>query len=108
VLASEAGPDSRYFAVDVTDHAVNYEEKLPGAVVTLIFERGGESFEVVLDPVISPIYGFHYGANVALGPGEWQITVRVEGMDFLRHAGAAVTLARKAVSGSFAYTVAQS
>jgi len=101
-------PGSRYFVVDVTDHAVNYEEKLPGAEVMLIFERGGESIEVQAEPVISPQYGFHYGANVALDEGDWQITVQVGGLDFLRHAGAAVSLARNPISDTFAYTAAGS
>ena len=101
-------PGSRYFVVDVTDHAVNYEEKLPGAEVMLIFERGGESIEVRAEPVISPLYGFHYGANVALDEGDWQITVQVGGLDFLRHAGAAVSLARNPISDPFAYTAAGS
>lgn len=96
---------SRYFVVDVTDHAVNYEEKLPGATVTLTFRQGQTVKEVTAQPVISPVYGFHYGANVALGPGDWQITVTVSGLDFLRHAGAAVGLARSAVTGTFEYTV---
>jgi uncharacterized protein involved in high-affinity Fe2+ transport len=101
-------PGSRYFVVDVTDHAVNYEEKLPGAKVTLTFARGGESFDVQAEPAISPVYGFHYGANVALDSGEWQITVEVGGLDFLRHAGAAVSLARNPISAAFDYLVPSS
>lgn len=101
-------PGSRYFVVDVTDHAVNYEEKLPGAEVTLAFARDGESFEVQAEPVISPLYGFHYGANVALDAGDWAITVQVGGLDFLRHAGAAVSLARNPISETFDYTAAGS
>ena len=96
---------TRYFAVDVTDHAVNYEEKLVGADVTLTFTQGDNSFEVALPPVISPVMGFHYGANVALEPGEWTITATISGLDFQRHAGAAVSLPLGAVSGEFSYTV---
>jgi len=98
-------PNSRYFVVDVTDHAVNYESKLPGAEITLTFKQGNESFAVVLPAVISPTYGFHYGANVPVAPGQWQIMVTVGGLDFLRHAGAAVNLARRPVSGTFDFTV---
>ena len=83
---------TRYFAVDVTDHVVNYEEKLVGADVTLTFTQGDTSFDVTLPPVISPVMGFHYGANVELAPGEWTITATVGGLDFQRHAGAAVSL----------------
>jgi hypothetical protein len=54
--------------------------------------------------VISPLYGFHYGANVAPEPGKWQIVVEVSQLDFLRHAGAAVNLARAPVRGSFEFT----
>lgn len=99
----EMEPGSRYFVVDVTDHAVNYEEKLPGAEVVLTFSQGETRFDVPLEPVISPVYGFHYGTNVALGEGNWEITVNVAGLDFLRHAGAAVNLARKPISGTFEY-----
>ncbi|HEX3052464.1 MAG TPA: hypothetical protein VHP83_17515 [Aggregatilineaceae bacterium] len=98
-------PNSRYFVVDVTDHAVNYESKLPGADVTLTFKQGSTAFDVVLPAVISPTYGFHYGANVPVEPGQWQITVTVGGLDFLRHAGSAVNLARRPVSGTFNFTV---
>lgn len=103
--ALDLDPASRYFVVDVTDHAINYEEKLPGADVTLTFTQGSRSFEVVLEPVISPVYGFHYGANVALEPGTWQIKVTVDGLDFLRHASAAVSLPRGALSQTFEYTL---
>jgi len=96
---------TRYFAVDVTDHVVNYEEKLVGADVTLTFTQGDTSFDVTLPPVISPVMGFHYGANVELAPGEWTITATVGGLDFQRHAGAAVSLPLGAVSGQFTYTV---
>lgn len=99
---------ARYFAVDVTDHAVNYEEKLVGADVTLTFTQDDNSFEVALPPVISPVMGFHYGANVALEPGEWTITATVAGLDFQRHAGAAVSLPLGAVSGDLTYTVVSS
>jgi hypothetical protein len=99
----EIEPGSRYFVVDVTDHAVNYEEKLPGADVVLTFRQGETVLDVPLEAVISPVYGFHYGANVALGPGTWQITVTVAGLDFLRHAGAAVDLAQKPISSTFEY-----
>ena len=103
-----ASGTTRYFAVDVTDHAVNYEEKLVGADVTLTFTQGDTSFDVALQPAISPVMGFHYGANVSLAPGEWTITATVSGLDFQRHAGAAVSLPLGAVSGDFAYTVAES
>jgi hypothetical protein len=94
-------PGSRYFVVDVTDHLVNLEEKLPGAEVTLTFQQDEQTFDVPLDPVISPVYGFHYGANVVLEPGLWQITVHVGGLDILRHAGATVGLGRIDVSQTF-------
>jgi hypothetical protein len=103
-LPREPEPGALYFVVDITDHAVNYEEKLPGAAVTLTFQRGSTSFDVQAEPVISPQYGFHYGANVAVDPGEWDITVQVSGLDFLRHAGAAISLARNPVSATFTYT----
>jgi hypothetical protein len=106
-IPQEIAPDSRYFVVDVTDHAVNYEEKLPGATVTLTFRCAGETFDVQAAPVISPLYGFHYGANVPLTPGEWQITVTVEALDFWRHAGAAVSLGREPVSATFDFAVAE-
>ena len=93
--------NSRYFVVDVTDHTVNYEEKLPGATVALHFESGDTSFSVPLEPVISPEYGFHYGANVPLTAGEWQITVEVTELNFWRHAGSAVNLARNPVRATF-------
>lgn len=106
------GDSVRYFAVDVTDHAVNFEEKLLGADVTLRFEPAGsgghgdhEAFEVALQPVLSPVMGYHYGANVALEPGDWSITVTVSGLNFQRHAGAAVSLPLGAVSGTFSYTL---
>ena len=102
--ALEVAPGSRYFVVDVTDHVVNYEEKLPGAEVVVTFRQGDQKIEVPFLPVISPVYGFHYGANVALTPGTWQITVEIEGLDFMRHAGpAAARLAQKPVSGSFEF-----
>lgn len=103
--AIDPPPDARYIVVDVTDHTVNYEEKLPGADVQVTFERDGETVETVLEPAISPVYGFHYGANVALAPGEWDATVSVSGLDFMRHAGAAVTLARGTVSDTVTVTV---
>jgi hypothetical protein len=96
---------SRYFLVDVTDHSVNYEEKLPGADVTLTFRQGETRFDLSLPAVIGPVYGFHYGANVPLAPGTWQITVTVAGLDVLRHAGGAVTLARQPVSETFDFTL---
>lgn len=102
--APEAG--TRYFVVEVTDHSVNYEEKLPGAAVTVIFTQGDSQHIQQFDPVISPVYGLHYGANVALEPGEWTITVEVDGLDFMRHAGAAVSLGRNPVVSTFVYTVA--
>jgi hypothetical protein len=100
----DAMPDSRYFVVDVTDHAVNYEEKLPGADVTLTFRQDSAEVTTALQPVISPVYGFHYGANIALEPGTWNVTVDVAGLDFLRHAGAAVSLPRGTISGELVYT----
>ncbi len=100
-----AAPGSRYYVVDVTDHAVNYEEKIPGATVIVTFAKNGTEITVPFEAVISPDYGFHYGANVALESGEWQVTVEVGGLDFLRHAGAALSLARGTVSGTFPYTV---
>lgn len=96
---------ARYFIVDVTDHVVNYEEKLPGAEVQLTFRQGETVREVSLPPVISPRYGFHYGANIDLAPGTWDVTVRVDGLDVLRHAGAAVSLAGEPVSDSFTVTL---
>lgn len=105
-VAQDADPDSRYFVVDVTDHAVNYEEKLPGADVTLVFQQGSTRLEQRAEPVISPMYGFHYGANVALAAGEWEVTVTVDGLPFLRHAGSAVGLGRSAISASFPLTLA--
>lgn len=98
--AQDLPGDSTYFVVDVTDHAVNLEEKIVGAAVTLVFTQGDHSFEVDAPAVISPTYGFHYGANVSLGPGEWQIEVTVGGLDFLRHAGAAISLPRNPVTGT--------
>jgi hypothetical protein len=98
-------PGSRYFVVGVTDHIVNYEEKLPGAEVTVTFVQGDTEISILFDPVISPVYGYHYGANVALDPGAWTVTVEVRGLDFLRHAGPAVSLARGVVGGTFAYAV---
>ncbi|MCZ7540178.1 MAG: hypothetical protein M5U29_09730 [Anaerolineae bacterium] len=94
-------PLSRYYVVDVTDHAVNYEAKLPGATVTVTFRRYGVALVVPFPPVISPQYGFHYGANVALEPGDWTVEIEVSGLDFLRHAGAALSLARAPVRASF-------
>lgn len=99
-------PDSRYYLVDVTDHAVNYEEKLPGATVTVTFRRYGVEITVPFQPVIAPGLGFHYGANVPLEPGDWQAEVEVSGLDFLRHAGAALSLARAPVRESFDLTIA--
>jgi hypothetical protein len=97
----EVAPGSRYFVVEITDHVVNYEEKLPGAEVMVTFRQGDQKIDVLFLPVISPVYGFHYGANVALTPGSWQITVEIDGLDFMRHAGpAAVKLAQKPVSGT--------
>jgi len=104
-IPQDLPPNSRYFLVDVTDHILNYEEKLPGATITLTFQQADTEFSTVLPAVISPTYGFHYGANVTLSPGMWQITVTVEGLDILRHAGAAVGLTRGAVSGTFEYMV---
>ncbi|MBN2304515.1 MAG: hypothetical protein JXQ72_08570 [Anaerolineae bacterium] len=117
-VPSGVGENARYFVVDVTDHAVNYEEKLPGADVTLHFaqaeaqsdaqsdaQSGGTTLEVTASPVISPVYGFHYGANVALAPGTWTVKVTVSGLDFVRHAGAALSLAREPVSKTFVFTV---
>lgn len=101
-LETPAG--SRYFRVDVTDHAVNYEEKIPGAAVTLTFKQGEQEQVVTLPGVISPRYGYHYGANVALGPGDWSVTVTAGGLDFLRHAGTALGLPRGTISGTFTYT----
>ncbi len=98
-------PLSRYYVVDVTDHAVNYEAKLPGAMVTVTFRRYGVALVVPFPPVISPDYGFHYGANVALEPGDWTVEIEVSGLDFLRHAGAAVSLARAPVRASFDFTL---
>lgn len=92
---------ARYFVVDVTDHAVNYEEKLPGAEVSLTFRQNDTTLTVEAPPVISPDYGFHYGANVALAPGSWEVEVTVSGLDFLRHAGASISLARQPVSATF-------
>lgn len=101
----EIEPGSHYFLVDVTDHAVNYEEKLPGATVTVTFRRYGVEIIVPFQPVIAPGYGFHYGANVTLEPGDWRVEVQVSGLDFLRHAGAALSLARTPVRESFDFTV---
>ncbi len=98
-------PLSRYYVVDVIDHAVNYEAKLPGATVTVTFRRYGTALVVPFPAVISPEYGFHYGANVALEPGDWTVDVEVSGLDFLRHAGAAVSLARAPVRASFDFTL---
>ncbi len=102
--AVEIPADSRYFRVDVTDHAVNYEEKIPGAVVTVTFRQADREQVVTLPGVISPRYGYHYGANVALAPGDWAVTVAVGGLDFLRHAGTALSLPRGTISGTFTYT----
>ncbi|MCL4239614.1 MAG: hypothetical protein KJ047_15370 [Anaerolineae bacterium] len=98
-------PLSRYYVVDITDHAVNYETKLLDATVTVTFRRYGVALVVPFPPVISPQYGFHYGANVALEPGDWTVEVEVSGLDFLRHAGAAVSLARAPVRASFSFTL---
>ncbi len=104
-VASDPLAGARYLVVDVTDHTVNYEEKLPGATVQVTFERAGDTVEATLEPAISPVYGFHYGANVTLDPGEWQATVTVGGLDFLRHAGAAVSLARGTISDTITLTL---
>jgi hypothetical protein len=108
-LARDIEPDSRYFVLDVTDHTVNYEEKLPGASVIATFTRSAPAGDTVItvqfQPVISPIYGFHYGANVALDPGTWTVLVEVSGLDFMRHAGPAVSLPRGTVTGKFDYIV---
>ncbi len=101
----DAPAGSRYFVVDVTDHLINYEEKIPGAQVTVTFRQGDETISVPFEPVISPVYGYHYGANVALGPGTWDVTITVGGLDFLRHAGAAVSLPRGSIEGALTYTV---
>jgi hypothetical protein len=102
VIAVDPPPGSRYFVVDVTDHTVNYEEKLPGATVNLTLKQADVTLITTLAPTISPVYGFHYGANVALGAGEWTMIVEVAGLDFLRHAGPAVTgLTRQPVSHTF-------
>ncbi len=104
-------PGSQYFVIDVTDHTVNYEEKLPGADVIVTFERREAEGDTVItapfEPVISPVYGFHYGANVALDSGTWTILVEVSGLDFLRHAGPAVSLARGTLTGRFEYVVTE-
>ncbi len=97
-------PGSRYFVVTVTDQAIWIGEKLPGAAVQLTFRQGTTVQEVTLPPVISPIYGFHYGANVVLAPGKWQITLLIEHLDFLRHASAAIRLPQKPVSTTFEFT----
>lgn len=104
VSVPQAAPaGSAYFLVEVTDHTVNYEEKLVGADVTLTFTQGEDVQEVTAQPVISPDYGFHYGANVALEPGAWDVAVTVGGLDFLRHAGAALSLPREPITATFAY-----
>lgn len=102
-----AAENVRYFAVDVTDHAVNFEEKLLGANVALAFTQGDATVEATLQPAISPVMGYHYGANVTLGPGEWMGAVTVSDLGFQRHAGAAVSLPLGAVTGSFTYTMAE-
>lgn len=104
-VAMDPVPEARYIVVDVTDHIVNYEEKLPGATVEITFTRGNETVSATLDPVIAPQLGFHYGTNMVLEPGEWDVTVAVSGLDFLRHAGAAVGLARGIVSDTVVVTV---
>lgn len=96
-------PGSRYFVVEVTDHVVNYESRLPGAQVTVTFRQGDQEQVVPFAPVISPTYGLHYGANVALGPGTWEMTVEVAGLDFLRQAGAAIGLTYEPVRGTVTY-----
>lgn len=104
--AVQAPPvESQYFVVDVTDHMINYEEKIPGARVTVTFRQGDTVLSVPFGPVISPVYGYHYGANVALGPGTWDVTIEVGGLDFLRHAGAAVSLPRGSIEGTLAFEV---
>lgn len=101
-----APPDSRYLVVDVTDHAVNYEEKLPGAAITVTLRRDGAAeANYTLEPTLAPLLGFHYGANVPLPAGEWTITVDVGGLDFVRHAGAALTLARGTLRETFTFVV---
>ena len=96
---------SRYFVVDVTDHAVNYEEKLPGATVTVNFANGEQTLTVPFEAALSPTYGYHYGANVAITPGNWTVTVTVSGLDFMRHAGAVTSLALGTVSDTFDVTL---
>ena len=105
VTPQEMPEDSLYFVVDVTDHAVNYEEKLMNAVVVATFTQGDDSFEVPLEPVISPRYGYHYGANVFLDEGDWEIKVTVEELQFMRQAGAATGLPTRPVSATFNFTV---
>ncbi len=105
-VALDPPPGARYIVVDVTDHMVNYEEKLPGAVVEVTFTGGdGEPITATLDPAISPVYGYHYGANLVIPAGEWQVTVAVGDLDFIRHAGAAVGLARGTVRDTLAVTL---
>ncbi len=98
-------PLSRYYVVDLTDHAVNYEAKLPGATVTVTFRRYGTALVVPFPAVISPEYGFHYGANVGLEPGDWTVDVEVSELDFLRRAEAAASLASAPVRASFDFTL---
>ena len=74
-----------------------------GSGIETTFTQGEDVQEVTAQPVISPDYGFHYGANVALEPGAWDVAVRVGGLDFLRHAGAALSLPREPITATFAY-----
>lgn len=97
-------PGSRYFVVTVTDQTILFGEKLPGADVVLTFRQGTTVQEVTFPPVMSPAYGFHYGANVVLAPGKWQITVKIDHLDFLRHASAAIKLPQKPISAAFEVT----
>lgn len=105
-VAIDPLPDARYIVVDVTDHAVNYEEKLPGAQVEVTFAQdGSDPISATLDPAISPVYGYHYGANLVIPAGKWEATVAVSGLDFMRHAGAAVSLARGTVRDTVTVTL---
>lgn len=101
----DPAPGTRYLIVDVTDHAVNYEAKLPGAQVSVTLRQGAQTLSVPLEAAVAPDYGFHYGANVALGPGDWTVEITVDGLEFLRHAGAAVGLPRGAITGTLRFTL---
>lgn len=105
--ALDVPANSHYFVVDVTDHSVNYEEKLPGAEVTLTFTRGGNTKTVPLNPVISPDYGFHYGANVPLADGTWTVTLEIGALNFWRHAGATISLGREPLRATFTFEAVQ-